>query len=106
MEPHQSDDLPSYFRFQPRHTGTCSVWALGMWLSSGGKPRFTRSSHYRWLFRVLWSPDGQTWFGYVPLRPVPPIPKNSGVLKRCHHNLKVLKHSLWFEGRVRQEKNR
>jgi hypothetical protein len=101
MESRQPDD-----RFSPRHTGTCPVWALGMWLSSGGEISRVWSSHYRWLPRWLWSPDGQTWFGYVPLQPVPPIPKDSPFLKRCWHNLKVFKHSLWFEGRVRQEKPR
>lgn len=76
--------------------GTCSVWAARQWLSFGGYPKLVRSPHYRWLFRVLWSPDGVTWYGYIPINPLP------------HGSpwYRVLKHSLWFEGYVRKEKRR
>jgi len=75
---------------------TCSIWAVRQWRSFGGRVKITRSPHYRWLFRMLWSPDGETWFGYVPLNPMP----------RGSSWWRVLRHSLWFEGYVREEKKR
>lgn len=90
--------------FPPRETGTCSVWALGMLLAHGGRTKFIRSSHYRWLFRVLWTPDRKEWFGYVPAHPIPRLARDARWYQRCVHNLHVFKHSLWYEGRVRQEK--
>lgn len=69
---------------------TCPLW-VGMQLARfGGRARITRSPHFAYLFRTLWSPDGVEFYSYVPRRPL-------------HRNTpwyKVIKHALWFEGRV------
>lgn len=86
---------------------TCSVWAVRQWWSFGSwriykEIAVIRSSHYFWLFRFLWSPDGVGWYRYAPLYPVPALPPGQPWHRRLRHNFKVLKHSIWFEGYVKK----
>ena len=76
--------------YEPR-SSTCIVWALVNKYRFGGKVAIIQNPHFWWLYRALWSPDGEQWFGYIPLRP-----RRTPFRATCH--------SLWFRGRVRSER--